>query len=114
MEFEIFIKENLNYQTISVMSFDEYKSFVYDLFNKLNKLKNLGVNIDEVKDLVHKQYSIVTQSADDSDILFERRFSAITEEIVEFCPDPFFWKTDYNVYIRKWERAFEHDWFKNE
>lgn len=82
IEFELFLKENLNYETISVMDFDEYKSFVYNLFNDLDK--------DEIKDFVNKQYSTVMQSANDSDILFVRIFLLITEEIVEFCPNPFF------------------------
>lgn len=112
IEFESFLEEKLNYLTISIMSFDEYKSFVYDLFDRLNKLRNLGVDKDEIKDFVHKHFSNVMSAADDSDILFERRFASITEDIIEFCADPFFWETDYSVYLQKWDRAFKHDWFK--
>lgn len=111
-EFESFIEENLNYSIISNLTFEEYKNLVFDIFTRLNELKNLNINKDDIKEIINRHFSKVMMSDNDSDIMFERRFSGITEEIVEFCSAPFFWETDFNLYKRKWDKYFESDWFK--
>ena len=113
IEFETFLLENLTYPVISDMNFEEYKSFVFDVFRRLNELKNLGINKQDIGDFVQKLFTEVMDVANDSDIMFERRFSSITEEIYEFCPDPFFWNTDFDIYMKKWDRGFQTDWFKS-
>lgn len=52
-------------------------------------------------------------TADEKDVLFERRFSGITEELTSFCADPMFWYTDdFEFFIKKWQKSFEGDWYK--
>ena len=112
LEFENLLTNNLNYSVISIMDFDQYKDFVINLLRELNQLKEEGLGREEVDDFVKKHYTNVTAFADDTDILFERRFSAITEELIHFCADPFFWDTDFDIYMRKWYKMFETDWYK--
>lgn len=112
IEFEVFIKENLTYESLSKMSFDQYSFFVFNLFKKIDNLKRQGIEKDLAIEFINKHFSFVMESADDTDILFERRFSAITEEITEFCSNPFFWETDFVLYMQKWEKLFQIDWFK--
>ncbi|QEE50113.1 hypothetical protein FUA48_11135 [Flavobacterium alkalisoli] len=111
-EFKNFIENNLNYPVLSVMSFDDYKSFVIKVFTRLNELKNMGITKNEINSFINKHYSNVMVDANDNDILFERRFSAITEDIVEFCVNPFFWSIDFDVYMKKWDKLFATDWCK--
>ncbi|RYJ44539.1 hypothetical protein [Flavobacterium beibuense] len=110
--FKNFIENNLNYHVLSVMSFDDYKSFVVKVFALLNELKSMGVTKNEIYSFINKHYSNVTSAADENDILFERRFSAITEDIIEFCANPLFWSTDFDVYMKKWDKLFATDWCK--
>ena len=112
LEFENLLTNNLNYSVISIMDFDQYKDFVISLFKELNQLKKKGLKREDIDDFVRKHYANVTSFADDTDILFERRFSAITEELNHFCADPFFWNTDFDLYMKKWHRGFEVDWYK--
>jgi len=112
LDFENFIVENLNYAVISNMTFDAYKKFVYFSFFKLNELKLNGLEMTDIESFVKNHYSNVTSLSDDADVLFERRFSSITEELIGFCPDPIFWSTDFDLYIKKWDKLFEVDWFR--
>lgn len=113
LDFENFIEENLNYEIISNMTFEEYKRFVFFLFKQLNKLKINGLERNNISVFVNNHYSKITSSADEDDILFERRFSSITEELNAFCSDPIFWYSDFSLYIKKWEKMFEGTWYKN-
>jgi hypothetical protein len=110
--FYLFLKDKLTYPAMADMDFKKYKVLVVDVFNRLNDLKSLGVNEEEIKDFINKYYYAVMGFEEDEDVLFERRFSAITEEIVEFCPNPFFWDTDFDIYMKKWDKFFQMDWLK--
>jgi len=112
IEFEVFISENLTYQNLSKMNFEQYSSFVYNLFSRMNNLKQQGIRRDLVDKFIHTHYSLIMMSANDADVLFERRFSAITEELTEFCSNPFFWETDFTLYMQKWKKLFQIDWLK--
>lgn len=111
-EFESFITENLNYPTISKMAFEEYKDFIYLVFTKLNRWRENGLNREDIDSFVNKHYSNVMDFCDIDDVMFERRFSGVTEELVEFCSDPMFWGTEFDLYMKKWERMFKGDWYK--
>lgn len=110
--FELFLEKNLNYSIMSKMTFEEYKSFVFVVFDRLNELRNLDIIREDITPFIQAFYYNESFNIDDSDILFERRFSAIVEEIEEFCPNPHFWETDYKVYLKKWDRWFHQDWLK--
>ena len=112
IDFQNFITNNLTYPVISKMSFSDYKNFVYNLFTSLNRLRNQGLKRDDINNFVNTHYSKITEFSDDNDILFERRFSGITEELIGFCSDPIFWQTDFDIYKKKWERRFENSWYE--
>jgi len=112
LNFENFIFENLNYTVVSKLTFNEYKSYVYLFFSKLNEFKLKGLQKNDVESFVKNHYSNVMSMADENDIIFERRFTSITEELIEFCSDPFFWNTDLHVYMKKWDKLFDSKWFK--
>ncbi|MVO10870.1 hypothetical protein GOQ30_16990 [Flavobacterium sp. TP390] len=105
IDFQNFITNNLTYPVISKMSFIDYKKFVFKLFEDLNYLRNQGLKRDDISNFVNTHYSRITEFSDDADILFERRFSGITEELIGFCSDPIFWYSDFSIYKRKWERV---------
>jgi hypothetical protein len=113
IDFKKYLIDNLNYLVISTMDFNEYKDFVYKLFSKLDELRNSGMQKKDIEDFIQNHYASVISNVDDNDILFERRFSSITEELLEFCSDPFFWNSDFDLYMKKWARGFEVSWFKN-
>ncbi|UUC46721.1 hypothetical protein [Flavobacterium cerinum] len=113
IEFEKYLEDNFNYHTVSKMNFDDYRIFVIELFSRLYELKKNGLEKEHIYDFVNKYYSNVMENADDSDIMFERRFSAVIEELSEFCSSPFFWDSDLDVYFKKWDKLFQIDWFKN-
>lgn len=112
LEFEKYLTGNLNYSTFSKMTFDQYQEFIINLFTRLNELRNSGMLRREIEDLINQIYRKESDFFD-NDVLFERRFTSLTEEILEFCPDPFFWSTDFDIYMKKWEKAFKIDWFKD-
>jgi len=113
LELEVYLTNNLNYSIISKMDFNEFKEFVLLLFREMNKLKKDGLEREDVFDFIQNLYNNQMSIVDETDILFERRFSGITEELISFCADPIFWYTDdFEIYIKKWEGAFEGDWYK--
>src|SRR6476469_7106866 len=99
LEFENLISENLTYAVISKMTFDEYKKFIVLLFSKINQWRNEGLTRDDIDSFIKQHYSKITSTDVDTDVLFERRFSAVTEELQEFCADPHFWNTNFEVYM---------------
>jgi hypothetical protein len=93
IELENFLYKYLNYPVISKMKFNEYKVFVFFLFEEVNKLKINRLKIENVMEFVNNHFS---EFYEDSDEIYERRFSFITEELVGFCADPRFWFHDFN------------------
>jgi len=100
----------LSYNHISKLTFSEYQSFVFDLFYWLESLKNEKINFDELVTFVKGIYYKESEYFDD--IMFERRFVKIAEEIYHFCSKPYFWETNYEIYILKWHEIFESSWLK--
>ncbi|MQP52964.1 MULTISPECIES: hypothetical protein [unclassified Flavobacterium] len=113
IELEVYLTNNLNYSVISRMDFNEFKEFVLKLFKEINELKNEGLKRDDIFDFIQNLYKNEMSMADEKDVLFERRFSGITEELTSFCADPMFWYTDdFEIFIKKWQKSFEYDWYK--
>lgn len=112
IEFEFFLKMNLNYEVISTMDMNEYKIFVKDLFKGLNELKKRGLERKDIFEFVQNHCYNIMSFADEDDVIFERKFSAITEELIEFCSDPSFWNSDFDIYIKKWDKRFETSWYE--
>ncbi|MGV7108068.1 hypothetical protein [Flavobacterium sp. U410] len=112
LDLEQYIIKNFNYDVISKMTFDDYKKKVYHFFTELNKLKENGLKKGDIEDFLSNHYSSVIDVSDDDDILFERRFTIIIEELVEFCPAPFFWDIEFSDYKKKLDIYFESYWLK--
>ncbi len=111
-DLEVFLIHNLNYSVISKMNFNDYKNFVVKLFNVLNELKKEGLKREDIYDFIQNLYFNEMTKENEANILFERRFSAITEELNAFCADPMFWYSDFDSFMRKREKAFDIDWYK--
>lgn len=109
LEFQELINHHLTYSIMVGMPFEGYKKLVLKIFNNLSALRNQGLMWRDVNKLVKAHYSL---HIDDTDILFERRFSGITEEVTGFCSDPQFWTTDFESYMLKWERMFATGWYE--
>lgn len=109
LKFREIIKNRLNYFVISKMNFGEYKHFVYTLFDDVNNLRKDGLTYSYASNIIHEQFYEVSDFGE-NDVLFERRFSIITEELSEFCSGPYFWQTDHKTYMKKWERILKSDW----
>jgi hypothetical protein len=107
-EFETFILENVNYERISKMTFDEYKGFVYDIFSKLNVWRNNGLKREDVMSFVNEHYYNTLSSGAEQDVLFVRRFESVIEEI--YGGHHNFWSTTFGIYMEKWEKEFVIDW----
>ncbi|WP_254050320.1 hypothetical protein [Myroides sp. N17-2] len=106
------IGSKLTYSVMSKLTFEEYMSFVYAFFSELNTMRNKGLKKEDVDSIIKKQYSDVISVFDDNDVMFERRFEVFNEELTEFCSSPLFWNTDFTEYMKKWQFAFQHKWFK--
>ncbi|MDF2553610.1 MAG: hypothetical protein K0R77_2885 [Chryseobacterium sp.] len=104
-ELKDIISEKLNYNIISKLSVDEYRKFIYDFFNILSLYKQQGVKREDIEGFINKLYT--NQSSHFSgDIIKEDMFSFITEEILNFCPSPFFWNISLEEYMQKWEKIY--------
>lgn len=74
-------------------------------FTVLNAYKNQGINKEDMVDTVNKLHT--AQSAFfNEDPQCEDKFGFITEELVNFCPSPFFWEVPLVEYMKKWERLY--------
>ena len=110
--FERLVEDALTYSVISKMTFEEYKDFLFYFFTEVYKLKENGLRKEDVEPIISQNYSDVLSTSDDEDIMFVRRFEVFNEELLEFCSSPFFWKTSLETYLKKWDRLFDIDWFK--
>jgi hypothetical protein len=110
--FKKLIEENLTYSMISNLTFEEYKKFVFSFFTEMNRIRSEGIKKEDVDSFLNKHYSNVMVSSDDDDVMFERRFTTIMEELTEFCSSPHFWRTDFDIYMEKWNKFFLISWFK--
>ncbi|WP_295232000.1 hypothetical protein [uncultured Chryseobacterium sp.] len=104
-ELKNIIKEELNYNNISNLSIDEYRKFIYDFFKILTSYKQQGIKKADIEDFINKLYT--SQSSNfKNDIIKEDMFSFITEEMLNFCPSPFFWDISLEEYMEKWEKIY--------
>ncbi|EHO13468.1 hypothetical protein MODO_3350 [Myroides odoratimimus] len=85
---------------------------MYAFFTELDSIRNRGLEKVCIDQFLNSYYSYVMVSGDD-DVMLERRFTSIMEELTELCASPFFWKTDFTIYMEKWESFFKSSWFKN-
>lgn len=104
-ELKNIIEKELSYDYISELSVDEYRKFIYDFFKILNSYKEQGIKKVDIEDFINKLYT--SQSSHfKEDVTKEDMFSFITEEILNFCPSPFFWDISLNEYMQKWEKIY--------
>ncbi|MFY8186849.1 MAG: hypothetical protein ACOVLC_02705 [Flavobacterium sp.] len=111
-EFSEKLNKTLNYEEMKNFTIEEYKKLVLELFDYLNISREKGIKMEDVIPIIDKIY--YKQSDFFDDVLFERRFTAITEDFVGFGSDPMFWNVDYLTYIQKWDKGFESRWYIDE
>ncbi|MBW8361003.1 MAG: hypothetical protein K0M56_02310 [Kaistella sp.] len=100
-----FIEDQLQFEKISKLSASEYCKFVHEFFTVLTGYKTHGIKKEDIVDTVNKLYT--AQSIFFSgDLQSEDKFGFITEELVNFCPSPFFWELPLDEYMKKWERLY--------
>ncbi len=99
------ISKELNYKYIGKLSYEEYSKFVYNFFKTLDYYKKKGVKKGDIEDFVNKLHTSQSTYFND-DMIEEDKFSFITEEIVNFCPSPFFWDVPLKEYMQKWEKFY--------
>jgi hypothetical protein len=104
-ELKNIIKKELDYNCISKLSLNEYHKFIYDFFKILTLYKQQGIKKEDVEDFVNKLYNSQSSYFED-DAIKEDMFSFITEEILNFCPSPFFWDISLEEYMLKWEKVY--------
>ena len=112
VEFKVLLLQKLSYSEMSNMNFDEYKVFVFYFFREVDSLRRNGLLKEHIYSFVNEYYGEVISNVDEDDIMFQRRFEVFIEELMEFCSFPFFWETEIEIYLKKWERVFESNWFK--
>uniref|UniRef100_UPI00404B62CA hypothetical protein n=1 Tax=Flavobacterium sp. TaxID=239 RepID=UPI00404B62CA len=106
------LNKTLDYDVMKNFTIEDYKKMVLELFEYLNTIREQGVKKDDIVPIVDKIY--YNQSDFFDDVLFERRFTAITDDFVGFGSDPMFWSEDYLTYIRKWNKRLESRWYIDE
>jgi hypothetical protein len=111
-EFNKKLNKVLNYEVMKNFTMEDYKKFVLELFEYLNRIREKGVKKEDIIPIIDKIY--YKQSEYFDCVLFERRFTAITEDFVGFCSDPIFWDVDFNIYMEKWNKRFESRWYIDE
>lgn len=104
-ELKIIIKKELDYNYISKLSIDDYIKFIHDFFNILTTYKQQGVKKEDIEEFINKLYTFQS-SYFNGDVIKEDMFSFITEEILNFCPSPFFWNISMKEYMEKWEKLY--------
>ncbi|TXF77767.1 hypothetical protein [Chryseobacterium sp.] len=100
-----FIEDQLQFEKMSVLSAAGYRKFVWEFFTILDAYKNQGTEKEDIVDTVntlHTAQSIFFTGDPQS----EDRFGFITEELINFCPSPFFWEVPLDEYMKKWERLY--------
>ncbi|MCF2218682.1 hypothetical protein H9Q08_05135 [Chryseobacterium sp. PS-8] len=105
IELKNIIEKELNYNFISELSVDEYRKFIYNFFKILSSYKEQGIKKEDIEDFINKLYTSES-SHFKGNIIGEDMFSFITEEIVNFCPSPFFWNISLEEYMQKWEKIY--------
>lgn len=104
-EIKSILKNQLNFILIRELSKNDYRNFIYKFFSMLNEYKNFGLKKDDLYDflLIYIKEESKNYSEDD---IFEKRFVPLTEELICFCPSPFFWDIPLEEYMKKWERLY--------
>lgn len=98
----------LSYKNMKDFDKEAFKGFVKYIFSWLDLIKKSGLEKKDIKETINSIY--YNQSFYfEIDEKFSERLGSITDEIIEFCPDPFFWSTDINDYLFKWNRWFEKE-----
>ncbi len=104
-ELKEIIEKELNYNYISELSIDQYSRFIYNFFGILTLYKKEGITKEDIEGFINNLYT--SQSVYFSgNIIKEDMFSFITEEILNFCPSPFFWNIPLEEYMKKWEKIY--------
>ena len=102
---KILIKNNLSYKKINKLSLEEYIKFIYEFFEILTQYKNKGMMKEDIESFVNELYTKLSYFFDGNGIN-EDKFGFITEELISFCPSPFFWDVPLEEYMQKWEKLY--------
>lgn len=83
------LRKKLNYSNLSEMNTENFKSFVFNLFSWLDGKKMKGLEKKDLSDFVNELHYNQSHFFEESSI-FEERFGIIIDELLSFCPSPFF------------------------
>lgn len=100
-----YISQSLRYDFISKLQDFEYIHFVGIFFITLNNHRKKGLKKDDLYDFLLIYIKEESKNYFEDDI-FEKRFVPLTEELICFCPSPFFWDIPLEEYMKKWERLY--------
>ncbi len=104
-EIKSILKNQLNFILIREFSKKDYRTFIYEFFSMLNEYKNFGLKMIDVEDVVNNIFADQSKYFD-GNVVNEDKFGFITEELICFCPSPFFWDIPLEEYMKKWERLY--------
>ncbi|MPL56483.1 hypothetical protein SDC9_01969 [bioreactor metagenome] len=104
-EIKSILKNQLDFIFISELSKKDYRNFIYEFFSMLNEYKNFGLKMIDIEEIVNDIFTYQSKYFD-GNIVNEDKFGFITEELVCFCPSPFFWNIPLEEYMKKWEKLY--------
>lgn len=104
-EIKSILKNKLNFILIRELSKNDYRTFIYEFFSMLNEYKNFGLKMIDIEDFVNDVFTDQSKYFD-GNIINEDKLGFITEELICFCPSPFFWDIPLEEYMKKWERLY--------
>jgi len=101
-----YIIENLTAEKIEKLNKEEFKVFVYDFFKVIDFYRNKGLEKEDLELLIGEIYYNQADTFENEE-KFENRFVPITEDLINFCPSPFFWDLPLEEYMqKKWEGLY--------
>lgn len=102
------LSNKLNYSNLSGMNREDFKLFVFNLFIWLDFKKKEGLKKDDLLEYINKIH--YEQSCFfEKNSIFEERLGIITDELISFCPSPFFWDIELSEYLNKWSMWFDKE-----
>ena len=95
----------LQNKSLSKLDKDEFICFIYEFFLILDWHRKRGVSKEDLHSFLVNFIKEESLNYYDDDV-FEHYFVPITEELINFCPAPFFWDTPLEEYMKKWEKIY--------
>ena len=105
-EIKSILKNQLNFILVRELSKIDYRKFIFEFFSMLNEYKNFVLKMVDIEDVVNNIFT--NQKYFVGNIINEDKLGFITEELICFCPSPFFWDIPLEEFMKKWERLYFH------